>query len=168
MLDYAYFHQNELYECIRKVVNDEKLNFYFMYPSKFFSLRIDSNNHDSIQFVSKTIDGEIIGFLAAYINHDNNSVYNLDLINFTGKPNLIFSKDTKLFFDEIFINRNLRKIVFHAIEQNPAVKIYKKLVKKLGGKEVGILKENIKLTDGNYYDEIIFEIYRDIYIKVKK
>ena len=73
-----------------------------------------------------------------------------------------------MFFDEIFINRNLRKIVFHAIEQNPAVKIYKKLVKKLGGKEVGILKENIKLTDGNYYDEIIFEIYRDIYIKVKK
>jgi RimJ/RimL family protein N-acetyltransferase len=81
---------------------------------------------------------------------------------------LIFSKDTKLFFDEIFIHRNFRKIVFHAIEQNPATKMYRKLIEKLGGKEVGILKENVKLTDGNYYDEVIFEIYRDVYTQVKK
>jgi hypothetical protein len=168
MLDYAYFYQNELSECIRKVLTDENLFFYFMHPSKFFSLRIDLNDHDSIQFVSKTLDDKIIGFLAAYISHDNNCIYNLDLINFTGKPNLIFSKDTKLFFDEIFIHRNFRKIVFHAIEQNPATKMYRKLIEKLGGKEVGILKENVKLTDGNYYDEVIFEIYRDVYTQVKK
>lgn len=46
--------------------------------------------------------------------------------------------------------------------------MYRKLIEKLGGKEVGILKENVKLTDGNYYDEVIFEIYRDVYTQVKK
>lgn len=139
-----------------------------MFPTKFFSFRIYENDKDTIQFVSKSENGNIIGFLAAYVDADNNMVTNLDCINFTGKTSPIFSHDTKLFFDEIFINRNLRKIVFTGISKNPAINMYRKLVKKFGGKEVGILKENKKLTDGKYYDEIIFEIYRDNYIKTAK
>ena len=46
--------------------------------------------------------------------------------------------------------------------------MYRKLIKKLGGREVGILKENKKLTDGQYYDEVIFEIFREGYIAAKK
>ncbi|MCF0242326.1 MAG: SPASM domain-containing protein [Treponema sp.] len=53
MLDYAYFYQGELYECIQNALKNERLYFYFMYPSKFFSIRIDANDYDSIQFVSK-------------------------------------------------------------------------------------------------------------------
>lgn len=168
MLELAYFNQAELYDCLKHVVTNKDLYFYLMYPNKFFNFRIDNNDSTSIQFVSKTQTGEIIGFFSAYINNSHNCIENLDIINFLGYPSIIFSRDTKLFFDEIFINRNLRKITFHAIEQNPAVKMYRKLIKKLGGREVGILKENKKLTDGQYYDEVIFEIFREGYIAAKK
>lgn len=46
--------------------------------------------------------------------------------------------------------------------------MYRKLIKKLGGREAGILKENKKLIDGKYYDEIIFEIFKDGYLKATK
>jgi hypothetical protein len=164
MLDYAYFHQGELFECLKKTVRDKNLYFYLMYPAKFFSFRIDENDRDSIQFVSLASNNKVIGFFAAYADNTNNLIYNMDFINFTGKINSVFSKDVKMFFDEIFINRNFRKINFYAIEKNPAVKMYRKLIKKLGGREAGILKENKKLTDGNYYDEVIFEVFKDDYL----
>lgn len=168
MLELAYFNQAELYDCLKHVVTNKDLYFYLMYPNKFFNFRIDNNDSTSIQFVSKTQTGEIIGFFSAYINSSHDYIENLDFINFSGRPSIIFSRDTKLFFDEIFINRKFRKITFYAIAQNPAVKMYRKLIKKLGGQEVGILKENKKLTDGQYYDEVIFEIFREGYIAAKK
>lgn len=168
MLDYAYFHQGELQECVKKTVENKDLYFYFMCPAKFFSIPIERDDWDSIQFVSLKPDGELLGFMAAYADHRNNLIYNMDIINFSGKPNPIFSRDIKHFFDKLFIERKFRKVMFNAISGNPAVKMYRKLIKRLEGKEVGIMKDNRLLTDGKYYDEIIFELYRETYLKVIK
>lgn len=46
--------------------------------------------------------------------------------------------------------------------------MYRKFVKKFNGREVGILQKNKILTDGNYYDEIIFEIFREGYLNGNK
>lgn len=168
MLEHAYYNQSELCQCIEKILNDKNLYFYFMFPVKFFALEIDVTDYNSIQFVSKSTDGKIIGFLSASVNHGHDSIDSLNLINFTGKPNIIFSKDVESFFDEIFIKRHFRKCTFSAIEQNPAITLYRKLIKKFDGREVGFLKENKKLTDGNYYNEVLFEIFRDGYLKLKR
>lgn len=168
MLDYAYYHQSELIESVRKSLNSKDLYFYFMCPARFFSIPIERDDWNSIQFVSIGLNGELLGFMAAYADHRNNIIYNMDFINFTGKPNIIFSRDVKLFLDELFVVRKFRKIMFNAISGNPAVKMYRKLVKKLGGNEVGVMKKNRLLTDGKYYDEIIFELYRDMYFKSLK
>lgn len=168
MLDYAYFHQGELQECVRKAVTDKNLYFYFMCPAKFFSIPIERDDWDSIQLVSVKPDGELVGFMAAYADHRNNLIYNMDFINFSGRPNPIFSRDAKLFFDELFLVRKFRKVMFNAISDNPAVEMYRKFIKKFGGREIGIMKENRLLTDGKYYDEIIFELYREVYIKTVK
>lgn len=168
MLDYAYFYQGELYDCLRETLKNKDLYFYFMFPSKFFTFRIYENDRDAIQFVSISPDGTVIGFFSAYVDHENECIDNLDFINFTGNLNFVFSWDMKCFFDELFINRNFRKVKFHGILQNPATKGYRKIVKKLGGREVGILKEQKRLTDGKYYDEIIFELYRDGYLNAIK
>ena len=164
MLDYAYFHQAKLQECLKKALKEEKLYFYFMSPSKFFSIPIERDDWNVIQFVSLNPCGDLIGFMAAYVDHRNNIVYNMDFINFYGKPTPIFSRDAKFFFDELFVVRKFRKIIFKSISINPAVSMYRKLVKRWGGKEVGVMKENRLLTDGNYYDESIFELYRENYI----
>lgn len=168
MLDLAYFYQIELNECLKSILKDKDLYFYFMFPFKFFSFHLENSDSNTIQFISKDNKGNIIGYLAAYISRINNSIENIDLINFTGRTNIIFSRDAKLFFDEIFINRHIRKITFHTIAQNPSISMYRKFVKKFNGREVGILQKNKILTDGNYYDEIIFEIFREGYLNGNK
>ena len=168
MLDYAYFHQGELYDCLRETLKNKDLYFYFMFPSKFFSFRIFENDKDVIQFVSISPDGTVIGLFSAYVDHENECIDNLDFINFTGTLNFVFSWDMKCFFDELFLNRNFRKVKFHGILKNPATEGYRKIIKKLNGREVGILKEQKRLTDGKYYDEIIFELYRDGYLNAIK
>lgn len=168
MLELAYYNQEELNKCIQNIVKNKDLYFYFMYPYIFYSIQIEESDFNSLQFVSKNTIGEIVGYYTAIINRSNEYIEGLGVINFTGKSNIIFSKDTKSFFDEIFINRNYRKITFSAIEQNPAVKLYRKLIKLVNGKEVGTLRENKKLTDGKYYDEVIFEIYREGYLDAIK
>lgn len=168
MLEYAYYNQSELCQCIKKVLDEKKLYFYYMFPVKFFSLEIDVTDYNSIQFVSKSHDGTILGFLSAGINRGHDSIDSLNFINFTGKPNIVFSRDAEAFFDELFITRRFRKCTFSAIEQNPAITLYRKLIKKFDGREVGILKENKKLTDGKYYNEVLFEIFREGYLKSKR
>jgi len=92
----------------------------------------------------------------------------LEVINFTGQPNITFSKDVENYFDEVFLCKNLRKIEFTCIEENPALKLYRKLIKKLGGREVGIQLEEKKLTDGKFYNNVIFEIFKEKYIELIK
>lgn len=51
---------------------------------------------------------------------------------------------------------------------NPAVRGYRNLCKRFGGREVGQLHQTIKLMDGKIYDTIIFEVIREDYIKSKE
>ncbi len=64
MLDYAYFHQGELYDCIREILNNKDLYFYFMFPAKFFSFRIYENDIDVIQYVSISPEGTVLVFFS--------------------------------------------------------------------------------------------------------
>ena len=66
MLDYAYFHQGELYDCYRKVYTRKELYFYLSYPQKDFIPNIYCNDSDYLQFVSLNSDKEIIGFFNGY------------------------------------------------------------------------------------------------------
>lgn len=168
MLELAFFNQNELFSAFKEIINKRDIYFYFMHPSKFYAFPIDTSDFDVIQYVSKDTNNKVIGYFSAYINHPNECIENLDIINFTGSPSIIFSRDTKLFFDEIFLVRKFRKLKFHAILQNPAIPMYRKLIKRLNGREVGILKESKKLLDGKYYDEIIFEVFRGEYLHATK
>lgn len=96
MLDYAYFHQGELYDCYRKVYTRKELYFFLSYPQKDFLPNIYCNDSDYLQFVSLNSAKEIIGFFNGYINKDYQSLQNLEVINFTGQPNITFQKMLKI------------------------------------------------------------------------
>lgn len=67
MLDYAYYHQGELVESVRKALDNKDLYFYFMCPAKFFSIPLERDDWNSIQFVSLNPNGELLGLMAAYV-----------------------------------------------------------------------------------------------------
>ena len=167
MLELAYFNQSELYECYKKMYEDEsKMYFYLSYPQKDFVPVIYSNDSEYLQFVSKDSKNNVIGFFTGYINKEYQSLQRLELIKFSGRINIIFSKDVEAYFDSVFLYKNLRKIEFSCIEENPAISVYRKLIKKFNGREIGTEINSKKLTDGNYYNNVLFEIYRENYLAV--
>lgn len=169
MLDYAYFNQSELYDLYKKKYEEEEQFFFFLsYPQKDFFPRIYPNDSDFLQFVSKDKNDNILGYISGKINHEYQLLQHLEILNFTGKPNIVFSKDVFNYFDKAFFYKNLRKIDFTCVERNPALKCYRKFVKKVNGHEIGIQINEIKLSDGNYYNNVLFEIYREEYLKTMK
>lgn len=168
MLEPAYFNQDKLYEAYKKIYTEKNdLYLYIYYPQKDFYPYISNNDSEFLQFVSKDSKGNLLGFLTGYINRGYDLLEKFEVINFTRKPNIIFSKDIEAYFDEVFFYKNLRKIEFSCIEQNPVLDMYRRLVKKLNGHEIGIARESVKLTDGKYYNNVLFEIIREGYINFK-
>jgi hypothetical protein len=166
MLELAYINQNELTAQWEKTLSTKLFVYYFMSPVTLYSIQIEPNDWNVIQYVSKDINGKILGFFAAYINRPHMYIENIDIINFTEAFHVTFSKDIKNFFDLLFTERGYRKIVFHTLVKNPAVNMYKRVIRRYNlGCIVGILKENRCLPDGSYYDEIVFELYQKNYLE---
>jgi hypothetical protein len=105
----------------------------------------------------------IIGYFNAYISHRHYKVTELNIVNFE-EPNIVFSKDLKRFVDMLF-ERGFRKIEFSVVVGNPAEKMYDKFIKKYNGRVVGISKESVRLTGGEFYDVKEYEILKDKYIQ---
>lgn len=105
-------------------------------------------------------------FFTGRINKYYELLENFEVINFTRKANFTFSKDIEEYFDKAFRYKKLRKIEFSCIEENPAILIYRKLIKKLNGNEVGTFKKSVKLTDGNYYNNVFFEIFSEGFFSI--
>ena len=66
---------------------------------------------------------------------------------------------------DIFERFKFRKLNFSVVIGNPIEKSYDKMIDKYGGRIVGIYKQEIKLIDGEYYDEKLYEITREDYLK---
>jgi RimJ/RimL family protein N-acetyltransferase len=67
--------------------------------------------------------------------------------------------------DEMFTKYNFRKLEFSVVVGNPIEKSYDRLIYKYGGRIVGTYKKHTRLMDNKYYDEKLYEIFRDDYIK---
>lgn len=69
--------------------------------------------------------------------------------------------------DDIFMKYEMNKMEFCAFSDNPAIKHYYKFIDKFSGREVGILKQTGILMDGKLHDSVMFELFKDDYIKNK-
>lgn len=160
MLDLAFNNQQKLKDIFSKKIF-EKVNFYYnMNPYIDYEVQVDYSEWHRIQYVSKTLNDEVLAYFCAWVNRPFNIIEKLEVINLSGKPNIIATKDFFDFLKLLLVERKFRKLVFYVIKDNPAIKLYKKFV--LGnkiGRLVGIFKKHCILTDGNCYDQYIFEIY---------
>ncbi|PTY93121.1 hypothetical protein B5V90_03045 [Heyndrickxia sporothermodurans] len=68
-------------------------------------------------------------------------------------------------FKDIFMKFHFRKLKFGVTIGNPAEKFYDKYLDKIGGRVVGIYKEEDILMDGNLYDFKAYEILDKDFLK---
>lgn len=163
MLDLAIKHNEELIERFRSVWFQEKYKFwnFASYYEEWNAEESTLNNH---QFVSLNGQGEVIGYIGYYIDRTNDVVEGLNIINFTDDK-LTFGMDAGRAIREIFEKFYFRKIKFSVVVGNPVEKTYDKLIQRYGGSICGYCKKNVRLIDNQFYDEKMYEIFKEDYFR---
>lgn len=165
-LDVANKYIDELEELYYSTWHDEKYKFYFnsCWREKF---EISDSTWDSSNFVSLDKEGTVIGLIGYQIDRADELIAGLWIINFS-KNKITFGRDVGQVLDEMFTKYNFRKLEFSVVVGNPIEKSYDKLIHKYGGRVVGIYKDHTRLIDNKFYDEKLYEIFRDDYMKHKR
>ena len=101
------------------------------------------------------------------MNRQTYSCYAVGIINFS-EYKTIFGLDVGQALIDLFVKFKFNKLKFSVIVGNPIAKSYDKMIQKYGGRIVGIYEKETRLIDGEYYDEKIYEILRENYLKSKR
>lgn len=125
------------------------------------SMQIDTDTWGRHQLVSVK-NGVVIGYIEYSISRTSNSVSSLSIMNFSDNK-IVFGKDLIQALKDIFEKYKFRKINFSVIMGNPIEKSYDKMIKKYGGRIVGIYKDDAVLIDGKCYDRKLYEILASEY-----
>lgn len=165
MLDNARKYKQELQSKLIDTWYDEKYKYYHMggwhreyVPSE--------DDWETMCFVSLDKYKNVLGYIIYSINRDTSSVYDFGAINFSNNK-LTFGKDLHRVIDDIFCKFNMQRMEWNVVCGNPIEKSYDKFVEKYGGRIVGTRKRNVKLLDNQIYDDKIYEILREDYLKSK-
>lgn len=168
MLDLAHKYEEEIRNRMYDTWYDEKYKFY--YSSSYHTPYESPNSKDGDwccrEFVSLDSQHRIIGLISYEIVRDYDLVMNFGAINFSDNK-VTFGMDLAQVIDDIFCKFNMRKIEFNVVVGNPIEKSYDRLIKKYNGRIVGIRHKHCKLMDNKYYDDKIYELFREDYIATK-
>ncbi len=99
---------------------------------------------------------KLIGYLGYRVDWYVSRVYNFGLFSFDRK-NIRIGKDVFNKLDELITR--FHRVEWRAVGGNPACRGYDSFIKRHGGNK-HILKDALKDKDGNYHDDIIYEIVR--------
>mgnify|MGYP004454810341 FL=1 len=101
------------------------------------------------------INGEkLIGFLSYQVDYYTSKAYNFGLISFD-RGNPIIGRD--LFEKLKELVSTMHRVEWRMVGGNPVEKHYDKFCDKYNGNKY-FLKDSIRDKDGNYHDDIIYEI----------
>lgn len=165
MLDVAIRHKDELVDKFRSVWFDEKYKFWNC--SNFYEeWEASESTKESHQLVSLDSQGEVIGYIGYWIDRVCEHVYALNIINFTDDK-MTFGLDCGQAIRDIFEKFHFRKINFCVVVGNPIEKSYDRMIKRFGGTICGYYRENVKLIDGQFYDEKLYEILATDYWRAR-
>ena len=161
MIKPAQLYAEELKRLYCETWYDSKYMYYRSYVGTE-DLHLPDNNYEHHAFAILE-NNEVIGYVTYKINWAAKVVYNFGIISF--KQSLVFGKDLMKIIDDVFIKYNMNKMEFWAYKDNPVIKHYYNFINKFGGREVGILKQTGMLMDGKLHDSVMFELFRDDYLK---
>jgi hypothetical protein len=112
MLELAYLNQVQLKELYARKIMDEQNKFYYLNSYIDYDIGISSSEWDRIQYISKNSAGEILAYFGAWVNRGNHIIEKLEIINLSGKPNSLASRDFFAFWNFCLLNANLEKSSF--------------------------------------------------------
>lgn len=165
MLALAKLYENDLKNELYKTWFLDKYKFYNA-DIYYRELELEKDTWNKHQFVSLDKNDNVIGYIAYCVNRQLHSCCGLEIINFTDNS-VVFGLDIGQVLIDIFEKFHFNKLNFAVVIGNPIEESYDKMIKKYGGRIVGIKRDNARLIDGNFYDEKLYEITSDEYFNSK-
>jgi hypothetical protein len=163
MLEYAKKHEQKLKELYWSIAFDFHYQYRMGSPHRD-DFELPKDTYSQNDFVS-IWQGEIIGHINYSINRSANCIDNLTCVHFGSDSSYTFAKDLIAAIKEIFEKYRFNKLCFCVVVGNPVEKTYDKLVKKHGGRIVGIWIQDKMLMDGSLHDVKCYEILAVDYFK---
>lgn len=165
MLDLAIKYTDQVIQKFRETWFKDKYKFFHC-SNYFEDWAVKDTTWNNHQFVSVRNE-EVIGYIGYNIDRSWDLVNDLCIINFEESPSMVFAADMGHAIRNIFEKYNFRKVCFSVIVGNPIESSYDKMCLKYGGRIVGIRKKNARLIDGCFYDEKLYEIFREDYLSAR-
>ena len=164
MLDYAKKYETELVRLHHGIAFDPFYDFqqYGVYRE---TLELPNNTWDKHCFVS-VLGTTILGYISYAIKRMDNYVSSVNIIHFGGKNSkggIVFGRDVITAMKDVFEKYGFGKICFCVVIGNPIEKTYDKLIKRYGGRVVGVFKKDTRMIDGKLYDVKHYEIMAEEY-----
>lgn len=98
----------------------------------------------------------VIGYLSYYIDYYIDKVYNFGLISFD-RGNLVVGED--LYNELVKLIKKHHRVEWRMVGGNPVERHYDKFCKDHNGSK-HVFKDALKDRDGNYHDDILYEIVK--------
>lgn len=165
MLKITSKYANQLKDLFIDTIHDEKYKYFHAGFTEESDLETSMSTWNSHKFVSVDENDNVIGLIDYKINRNAYYAFGLRIINFTDSNKITFGRDVHQAIDEIFNKYNFNKLKFGVFIGNPVEPTYDKLIKKYGGRIVGVQKEDSRLIDGKLYDYKLYEITKKEYFK---
>lgn len=143
----------------------EKGNYFNAYRANCL-LDINNNNATMHQFVSVDTDYTILGYMEYNIDYYTSVVSDIRIVSF--ETTATFGRDLMQMIDDIFTKYNINKIEFEMVGGNPVERHYRKFIDVYHGREIGVYKQSIRFPNGEYHDSVMFEMFREDYLRGKK
>lgn len=166
MLDSARKYKEELKGKLLDIWYDDKYKYYFS-SNWHREHTLPDDDWEKMCYVSLDKDSNILGYISYMIDRNVNSAHSFGAINFSDNK-ATFGTDLCKVIDDIFCKFNMERLEFYVVRGNPIEKSYDKMVTKYGGRVIGIRRKVAKLIDNQIYDDKIYEILREDYLKNKQ
>ena len=111
-------------------------------------------NESQFQYAIVDKNEKLVGYLGYSVDWYASKAYNFGLFSFD-RGNILVGRDVFNKLEELI--KKLHRVEWRAVGGNPACRGYDNFIKRHNGTK-HILKDAIKDKDGNYHDDIIYEI----------
>ena len=134
---------------------------YWNADPHYCEIKLNTDTWNKHQFVS-VYQNKPIGYISYSIDRRIDAVTGFSAINFSNHT-ATFGMDLGQAIKDIFEKYGFNKLNFSVVIGNPIEKTYDKMIKRYGGRVVGVYEDDVKLHDGKLYDLKIYEITKKKY-----
>ena len=154
MLKPAILYREEINKGFQEYYYTDDMMYYTGSMSNWFPDIVDFPDESKFQYAIVDDNEKLIGYLDYSIDWYVSKAYKFALFSFD-RGNVLVGKEVFTKLEELV--STLHRVEWRAVSSNPACRSYDNFIKRHNGNK-HILKDSIRDKNGNYFDDIIYEI----------